>query len=814
MKKNIIKSLAALMLVSTACDYNDDNFDGLDELAKPTDIKSLEYTITAEDYAAIAKYTAVLSEDVDELKKLASVKAFSSTEFASRYLVPFLEKKYPTSDIGSAIVLTYNQYATLPEYLSALYDAKTYNVSSKDYAAIWGEVKANYFTPKKPLSKYAANLLSTAYPDAEAGDVRVIAYNQSGTEPADAPIFDTEINETFSTVTANAAADVTGWKNIAVKGSGLWQGKLYNGNQYVQCSSYKLGAIESWFVSPCVSLEEAVEPKLAFDVCVGNYNADCFSVLISEDFDGNDVSTATWTDVTEHFAFEGPAKGYGTLQPAGVLDMSAYKSSPIYVAFRYIGDGDNNASTTYQVDNVQLGDVVDVAETEVYAEAFDESQFDNVTVQITKGDAKGAYAWTAKTYNGNSYAQASANKSTDEQVSYMVTPAIAVSSTEVAQLTFDICIGYYNADCLSVLISTDYTDNVDSATWNDVTANFNIPQVPTSGYGKLHPAGASTLDKYKGQTIYVAFKYDGNGDASDKRTTTYQIDNIKVKTLAHSANKSATLKSANATQYAVYKYSGSDWKAYNGVVALSASDYESMGVSYFATSDAATTYIDKYLAANHSYAQEDDVIAVMYLCGSANTYAADEYKYTSGAWVKTTTVETTSNQFVKNKDGWVLDPCVTIKLPVNKADAFVVGFYQSVVDWVWENIDVPNGATSKAAGVSYVTSYGNKEYYTGCSASYTNVDWRVSAAKVQYDKGYAGMTDEEIVEKMKEHFIDAVSKVLAVRYPKADLVEGIDVIYTINFVVYTGTSTDWTIAYRVVDKAKFEYIEDSFKPVE
>ena len=47
MKKNIIKSLAALMLVSTACDYNDDNFDGLDELAKPTDIKSLEYTITA-----------------------------------------------------------------------------------------------------------------------------------------------------------------------------------------------------------------------------------------------------------------------------------------------------------------------------------------------------------------------------------------------------------------------------------------------------------------------------------------------------------------------------------------------------------------------------------------------------------------------------------------------------------------------------------------------------------------------------------------------------------------------------------------------
>lgn len=46
-------------------------------------------------------------------------------------------------------------------------------------------------------------------------------------------------------------------------------------------------------------------------------------------------------------------------------------------------------------------------------------------------------------------------------------------------------------------------------------------------------------------------------------------------------------------------------------------------------------------------------------------------------------------------------------------------------------------------------------------------------------------------------------------------VEGIDVTYTVNFVIYDGSSNvNWTAVYKVVGNGKFEYVEDSMKKVE
>jgi len=46
-------------------------------------------------------------------------------------------------------------------------------------------------------------------------------------------------------------------------------------------------------------------------------------------------------------------------------------------------------------------------------------------------------------------------------------------------------------------------------------------------------------------------------------------------------------------------------------------------------------------------------------------------------------------------------------------------------------------------------------------------------------------------------------------------VEGIDVTYTVNFVIYDGSSNvNWTAVYKVIGNGKFEYVEDSMKKVE
>lgn len=128
----------------------------------------------------------------------------------------------------------------------------------------------------------------------------------------------------------------------------------------------------------------------------------------------------------------------------------------------------------------------------------------------------------------NTYTQFSAFKSPGVCEGWLISPKFNVFDGAV--LSFDVCVGNYNADCLKVFVSTNYDGvNIASATWEDKTASFAIPKAPVSGYGTMAPAGAMSLKSYIGKDIYVAFQYVGNGTPvapATLATTTYQIDNI------------------------------------------------------------------------------------------------------------------------------------------------------------------------------------------------------------------------------------------------------------------------------------------------
>ena len=69
------------------------------------------------------------------------------------------------------------------------------------------------------------------------------------------------------------------------------------------------------------------------------------------------------------------------------------------------------------------------------------------------------------------------------------------------------------------------------------------------------------------------------------------------------------------------------------------------------------------------------------------------------------------------------------------------------------------------------------------------------------------MTDEEVVALMKERFAKEVMPgALAKIHPDAVPVEGMEVLYTITFGTYDGANATHTIVYKVVDKAKFEFV--------
>ena len=94
----------------------------------------------------------------------------------------------------------------------------------------------------------------------------------------------------------------------------------------------------------------------------------------------------------------------------------------------------------------------------------------------------------------------------------------------------------------------------------------------------------------------------------------------------------------------------------------------------------------------------------------------------------------------------------------------------------------------------YVTSYGNNDYYYGGSAYQNNFDFRVRMARTGT---YDGMSSDEITALMgsvRSAFPHAPEVLYADAAP-AD--NGVDVIYTINPLVYTMVALPLPIPYSM-----------------
>lgn len=410
-------------------------------------------------------------------------------------------------------------------------------------------------------------------------------------------------------------------------------------------------------------------------------------------------------------------------------------------------------------------------------------------------------AWAVREYSNNKYVQFSANGAEGAAEGWLITPAISISSTGL-NLAFDVCVGYWNADCLSVLVSTDFAGNPATATWTDVTSQFNLPQEPASGYGTMASAGIMPLDDYAGQPLYVAFHYVGNGSSDNRRTTTYQIDNVMV------ANEIAAPVETEM-RFALYEYTGNGWYEFensNHAICLSMADYEEMGAPgdhyNFDDDTPSQVYLPQYLAKHGGYALDGDTCTVIFRrYDGANSVDNEQYIYSDslGRWTYCDLVREETRPYRLNGSAWTYDPSVTITLEVGRNIAESATFYQAIVDWVADNYP------------EYVTSYGNNEYYFGSSAYQNNFDFRINAWQGQGT--YPDMTGEQISALMWERLPEAFPHALEALYPNAAPVEGMDVTYTINFGIYDGSTVTYTIQYKVVGQGQFEYVENSLQRI-
>lgn len=247
---------------------------------------------------------------------------------------------------------------------------------------------------------------------------------------------------------------------------------------------------------------------------------DAERILISCD---TDVNFGLMTSTFSNFKSLGLPEEKGAV--TGVLAKNYREENTVIVLNSY---EDVDFTDTDRCDPAMLCDQEAVGgSTTVFEEDFEgiSSEADLIGLGWVNVNVNGgSRLWDYRTYSGNSYMQQSAyNSSEDPLETWLVTPAINLDTTTEEDLSFDANAGYVNGEALTVWISTDFTGDVTTATWEKIE-NTTLPTGPSSGYGDFAEGAHVSLACFNGD-VYVGFKYLG---ADSGITSTFQVDNIKV----------------------------------------------------------------------------------------------------------------------------------------------------------------------------------------------------------------------------------------------------------------------------------------------
>jgi len=202
---------------------------------------------------------------------------------------------------------------------------------------------------------------------------------------------------------------------------------------------------------------------------------------------------------------------------------------------------------------------------------------------------------------------------------------------------------------------------------------------------------------------------------------------------------------------------------------------------------------------------------------------ADEYTYDGADWIKTEDTETLDGPFKKVSGKWNFDPSMTLVVAPDRS-AYSKSFYQACVDWVLQNKDAAYTTDNRSG--SRLT---DAEYYSGCAASYTNLNWRINTLPKYYwseagedisaydnwgseDKDAMRASYQAFYDEVEKRFGEVMSAALGTLYPDVKMISGIDVIYTVQMMLYTqhiGSGTGkvtHAFEFKLVDTGKFEYV--------
>lgn len=421
----------------------------------------------------------------------------------------------------------------------------------------------------------------------------------------------------------------------------------------------------------------------------------------------------------------------------------------------------------YSTTDPQVGEVT------VFGDDFSNG-LDNFDTVSVVGDQK----WYGSSYNSDYFAKISGySGGAQDNEDWLISPAINLSGYTDAKIEVSQAAKYLNDqwDQIQVLISTDYSGDVTTATWTPVT----IDTLPSGSDYTFVSSGKVDISAYDGMTIHVAFKYL----STTTNAATWEINYLKI--YGTVPGKVSVDNGGPVATTALYKLSGTTWGevSTSDYYMLTADDYNAMGspgkYDNFSSSDNPDDYLPQFLTMKYPYAQEGDqefIIYKYYSSGSTKTQG-DLYTFSGGVWVKYSAVVQKSAQFVSVGDYWIFDP--TVRHTMVSAD------YQMIVDYVKADPDLKQ----------YVDSYGTAESYYGASGYYNEFNGLVAQ---HTDPAFDGLTQTEAEALVQQRVKEGIIIFLKAKYPNAVAqVSGVDVMYEITYTFYTGgTPVNYTSTFQ------------------
>jgi hypothetical protein len=163
----------------------------------------------------------------------------------------------------------------------------------------------------------------------------------------------TSIDEDFQSYPDHAVINNDGWTAFAEDGNRNWICRTFQNNHYAQATAYNSADPTNvmWMITPPIDRDAMSNPVFEFESAKAFYTHDGFSLHISSDFDGTNVTAATWVPLEARLA--GQSDPDNEWIHSGYIDLSPYQGI-IHIAWKYESAAPQGNTGTFRVDNVKL----------------------------------------------------------------------------------------------------------------------------------------------------------------------------------------------------------------------------------------------------------------------------------------------------------------------------------------------------------------------------------------------------------------------------------------------------------------------------